>query len=104
MIDDVSRTRMPDQGSTPMIHAQTTIRVGLSRISLHADDIGMRLCPNCAHPMDLHQPDSGLPERMLWTCNHCATWYLMDINAVGSDAVLVCLPDHGHFRAAIAAP
>ena len=27
--------------------------------------------------------------------------YLMDIDAATQNAVLVCLPDHGHFRAAI---
>ncbi len=84
-----------------MIRAQSTISVALTRISLHADDIGTQLCPTCSNPMDLHQPDSGFPERMLWTCDHCATWFLMDFDPSGHSAVLTCLPDHGHFRAAI---
>ena len=84
-----------------MKNKQSSIEVSISLISLSPDQIGARLCPNCSHPMDLHQPDSGFPDRMLWTCHHCSTWFLMDIDAGSQRAVLVCLPDHGHFFQAI---
>jgi hypothetical protein len=84
-----------------MSKAQSTIAVALTLISLHPDDIGSQPCPTCSNLMDLHQPDSGFPERMLWTCDHCATWFLMDIIPEKLEAVLVCLPDHGHFRTAL---
>jgi hypothetical protein len=81
--------------------AHSYVTVSLNRISLHVDHIKAQVCPTCTNLMDLHQPDSGFPERMLWTCDHCATWFLMDIDVANSEAVLVCLPDHGHFRAAM---
>ncbi len=51
--------------------------------------------------MDLHQPDSGFPDRMLWTCPSCATWFLMDVDINKEEAVLVFLPDKNYFWSAI---
>ncbi len=69
---------------------------------MRPDDIKTLRCPSCSESMELHQPVSGFPDRMLWTCEHCGIWFLMDIDADRNQAVLVCLPDHGHFLAAIA--
>lgn len=84
-----------------MARATASISVALTLISLQTDDINGLSCPTCSNSMELHQPDSGFPERMLWTCDHCATWFLMDIDPTRPEAVLVCLPDHGYFRSAI---
>ena len=78
-----------------------TILVTLSVISIQGDDNESRSCPACKKAMQLHQPDSGFPERMLWTCEHCGTWFLMDLIPDSHEAVMVCLPDEGFFRAAM---
>jgi hypothetical protein len=84
-----------------MIPPQMTVSVSLTLITLDADEIKAQVCPTCFHLMELHQPDSGFPERLLWTCEYCATWFLMDLDPDKREALLVCLPDHGHFRSAI---
>jgi hypothetical protein len=84
-----------------MTRLQASITVSLSLVSLHNDHIGSRRCPSCSDPMHLHQPESGSPNRMLWTCASCETWFLMDIDPDKNEAILVRLPEHGYFRAAI---
>ena len=84
-----------------MCLVRISVAVSIKLISLDVDEIGVQACSACSGLMELHQPDAVFPERMLWTCPYCATWFLMDIDPNGSEAVLVCLPDHGQFRAAI---
>lgn len=74
------------------------IPVELIPIRVQLDKIQSLRCLSCRRMMDLHQPDAGFPERMLWTCNHCGTWYLMDLAPDKPEAVLVSLPDEGYFR------
>ena len=62
-----------------------------------SNDIDLLRCPNCRVAMDLHQPVSEIPDRMLWTCVHCGSWYLMDIHPEKPHAVLVYLPDNHYF-------
>jgi hypothetical protein len=35
-------------------------------------------CPVCDGDVEVHQPDHTTPERLLVTCNHCKSWYLID--------------------------
>ena len=39
-------------------------------------------CPNCESPLAIHQPDPGLPDRLLATCDDCKSWYVL--GAAGS--------------------
>jgi hypothetical protein len=80
---------------------ESSIPVKITLISLHADHISTLRCPACSESMELHQPDAGFPERMLWTCERCGTWFLMDLSPDKPEAVLVCLPDNGYFRDAM---
>jgi len=48
-------------------------------------------CPNCGAGLDLHQPDAGLPGRLLATCAACKSWYV----AEGDAAVEVRMPNTG---------
>jgi len=84
-----------------MASSKSSIPVSISLISLHADDIKTLCCAACGESMELHQPDSGFPERMLWTCEHCGTWFLMDLTPGKPEAVLVLLPDGDFFRKAM---
>jgi hypothetical protein len=51
--------------------------------------------------MNLHQPQEMVPERMLWTCDLCGAWFLMDLARGGSEAILVRLPARDFFRSAM---
>lgn len=50
-------------------------------------------CLNCETPIEIHQPDSELPERMLGTCENCRTWYLVECDPNTGQAVLIQIPD-----------
>ena len=65
----------------------------MSWISLSLDrsrlqDVLEVRCTKCESPLELHQPDQGLPERLLGTCEDCYAWYLMDV----TKGVMVLLP------------
>jgi hypothetical protein len=55
-------------------------------------------CMECDHRVEIHQPDSELPERMLGTCEYCQTWYLVECDTDAGDAMLILLPDPSQFR------
>jgi hypothetical protein len=80
---------------------ESSIPLTITMISHHADDLKSIGCEACGGLMELHQPSSGFPERMLWTCEHCGTWFLMDLTPDKPEAVLVCLPDVVFFRTAM---
>ena len=74
-----------------------SIEVRVTVIHITPELIGSAECPSCGRPMQLHQPEIGMPERMLWTCGLCGDWFLMDVCPGGHEAVLVSLPDGGYF-------
>jgi hypothetical protein len=49
-------------------------------------------CPECGEPLELHQPDPHLPNRLLATCSGCLAWTLIDINDRG-EMIITRLPD-----------
>ncbi|MCA1686619.1 MAG: hypothetical protein LC745_11735 [Planctomycetia bacterium] len=55
-------------------------------------------CLNCRQPLDIHQPDADLPDRMLGTCPACQTWHLLDCDPGSKLVVVVVLPDFTPFR------
>jgi len=50
-------------------------------------------CPHCDHPLELHQPDAAVPDRILGTCDGCKGWYLLDLLPTGTGAVMARLPE-----------
>jgi hypothetical protein len=50
-------------------------------------------CLNCDVPLCLSQPDLGTPERLLGVCEQCGQWFLIDLTADLSQALLWRLPD-----------
>jgi len=60
--------------------------------AINPDTISVR-CVHCSTPLTLHQPDPGLPERLLGTCERCKHWFLMDLLPDQTNGVLVRLPD-----------
>lgn len=55
-------------------------------------------CLECDTPVEIHQPDSELPERMLCTCEQCQSWYLLECDADADEALMILLPDPSLFR------
>ena len=65
----------------------------MSSICISLDQVRLRnvleaRCPKCQSHMELHQPDPGLPERLLGTCEGCNAWHLIDV----ARGVMVLLP------------
>jgi hypothetical protein len=58
------------------------------------------LCLICGKPLDVHQPDADLPERMLATCEDCKGWHLVEYVPDGAEAVVAALPNLAAARAA----
>jgi hypothetical protein len=62
------------------------------RFSTLPEDFGGGRCVACDVYLDLHQPDAGLPERMVGICEACGRWYVIDLIPGTDDAVMVLLP------------
>jgi hypothetical protein len=67
-------------------------------VPVPADGLAAVPCLNCQRPLEIHQPDSDLPDRMLATCEECKCWYLIESNPEGTEAVVVLLPPAEPFR------
>jgi hypothetical protein len=50
---------------------------------------GGSTCGTCDVPLDIHQPDPDLPDRLLGTCRVCKAWWLLD----GEAELMARLPD-----------
>lgn len=48
-------------------------------------------CTRCDGTLEFHQPDTDTPYRMLATCEHCDSWYLINLLA----GWMLLLPDGG---------
>jgi hypothetical protein len=48
-------------------------------------------CPACGHPVDIQQPDSDLPDRLLGICFRCRSWFLIHVGGEG-EMILTGLP------------
>lgn len=55
----------------------------------------------CGHPLELHQPDSGNPDRLLGTCPNCGTWYILDEIGDNRRTVRTRVPGASEVRAAL---
>lgn len=56
---------------------------------LHVLGVARPACPACHAEMAVHQPDPGLPDRLLATCEGCKAWWLIDRRA----GLMLLLPD-----------
>ena len=55
-------------------------------------------CLNCGEPLQFHQPDPELPDRMLGTCDGCHRWLLIVFVPGQPEAVVAPLPDGDQVR------
>jgi hypothetical protein len=78
---------------------ELTVGLKLATVPVSPDDLPSIACLSCGTPLDVHQPDAELPDRMLATCDVCKGWHLLDRAADAGEVVLALLPDPGAFRA-----
>lgn len=45
------------------------------RVFTLESDAPAATCPDCAQPLNLHQPDESLPQQLLATCEACSLWF-----------------------------
>lgn len=50
------------------------------------------LCPSCKNALELHQPDTHNPERMLGICPGCHRWTLIGV-FVDGQVKMISIPD-----------
>jgi hypothetical protein len=65
----------------------TSLNVAIAP-SQFGDDV---VCLVCHFPLELHQPDTDQPERLVGICRNCQTWALINIDDNGV-ATLTELP------------
>ena len=54
-------------------------------LDANAHDSGGDLaCPVCQTPLETHQPDPDMPERLLGCCPRCRAWTLVDLQCDGN--------------------
>lgn len=70
----------------------------LLRFSSTREAVSNLRCLRCDASLDVHQPDTGFPERMLGTCDSCRSWFLMESLPGRPEALMVLLPDGDYFR------
>jgi hypothetical protein len=54
-------------------------------------------CPDCGNLLEIHQPESGFPDRMLGTCHQCHRWFVADFVPGHDEGVIVFLPNPKFF-------
>ena len=54
-------------------------------------------CPDCDNLLEVHQPESGFPDRMLGTCHECHRWFVADFVTGQEEGIIVFLPDAKFF-------
>lgn len=45
------------------------------RVLTLESDVPAASCPDCDQPLNLHQPDEGMPAQLLATCETCSLWF-----------------------------
>ena len=74
---------------TQTVAVPLTIR-RFSSLPWDLDDGG---CLACEGSLNLCQPDTGSPNRMVGVCVNCGCWYLLDSIRGDHEALMVLLPD-----------
>ncbi len=52
------------------------------------------ICLRCSCPLSLLQPDLDLPDRLLGVCRQCKHWFLVELLADRSEAIILALPEN----------
>jgi hypothetical protein len=86
-----------------MARGARTLAIPLTMLQLSTADeeFDGEHCLDCDLSLDLHQPDTGSPGRLIGICGACGRWYLIDAVAEATDAVMVLLPGGESFLNAL---
>ena len=77
-----------------MVRGARTLAIPLTirPFSSLPEDLDDGGCLTCGGSLDLHQPDTGSPDRIVGICPKCECWYLLDTIPGTNEAVMVRLP------------
>jgi hypothetical protein len=89
---------MEDLAMKTMNDRATPVLLRFARIPIPPDGPVSVDCMECDSSVEIHQPDSELPDRMLGTCEQCQTWYLLECDPDAGQAALILLPDSSLLR------
>ena len=79
---------------------EVTVLLRWEALSDRPDALAACPCLHCRAPLDIHQPDSALPDRLLATCAACGSWHLIDCQADVGPPFVLLLPAAATIRAA----
>jgi hypothetical protein len=74
------------------------VHLTLTRIPALTEDVAQVKCHSCRHGLDVYQPETAFPDRLLGVCQACRHWYVIDLMPGQGAAVMVLLPPHGSFE------
>jgi hypothetical protein len=86
-----------------MVSMTISVPMRATRFATTPEGIASVRCLNCDSPLELHQPDPELPERLLASCGQCDGWHVISLTADQTEAVIVLLPDCDTLRHTVTA-
>jgi hypothetical protein len=75
----------------PSFPVAALVSLNLACLPAPSDELCKSTCMSCGSSLDLHQPESEVPDRLLGTCPQCQRWYILDF--ITDEAVIVSLPE-----------
>src|SRR5438067_1676467 len=77
----------------PVLPHQMTITWTVTSLTISDQGLEAPRCRACQSGLNVHQPDEDHPEHLLGTCDDCGAWYLIEVDANGTEAFLYDLPN-----------
>jgi hypothetical protein len=82
---------------SPHFPVKASVSLPITYVRTRCDDVHQFLCMCCDGGLNLHQPDPRFPDRLLGVCTNCQRWHILDMIPDKHEAVIVSLPEAGHF-------
>src|SRR5581483_4011915 len=84
---------IPRQEGTRMSRSGTAVHIAEIRLTARvAGRSAARGCAACGKPLEMHQPDTADPERLLGTCPACGAWSVIQPGSAEETVHVLQLP------------
>lgn len=70
-----------------------SVSIPITRVYPCPKDAGWVCCLHCDEALELCQPESDDPIRLIGTCEACGRWYLLDWQPGSGHGLMLLLPD-----------
>ena len=74
------------------------VSLAIVRVETGCDNKCAFMCMSCVCSLELYQPDSRFPDRLLGVCSKCEHWHIIDLIPDEDEVVMVLLPEAGLFQ------